>query len=103
MLKRFQQILDTIGREITVYPIQDCGYGDPLTIKTVVSPSRVDEVLIEPGYVVTDYLTVYTNYPLKHRDKIVVDSVNYEVVGVQEFDWHGEAVYFKALCRRLLV
>lgn len=102
MLKRLQQILDAIGREITVYPIQDGGYGDPLAIKAVVSPSRVDEVLIEPGYVVTDYLTVYTAYPLKHRDKIIVDDVSYEVVGVQKFDWHGATVYFKANCRRLV-
>jgi hypothetical protein len=63
---------------------------------------RVEEVLIEPGYLINDYITIYTFAPLRHHDKIRCRGEDYQVLGVQTFNFAGETVYFKANCRRLL-
>jgi hypothetical protein len=97
LASRFKQILNAIGETVTFHPEG----GEPTEIKAVISPARADEIIIEPGYITTDYITVYTSAPLQHRDKIKREDITYEVYGVQMFSWKGETAYFKANCRRL--
>jgi hypothetical protein len=103
---RFTQILRSKGENITLYPIREASetvsYGEGIDIPAIVSPTRVEEVLIEPGYMVNDYLNVYTFTPLRQHDKIRRKGVDYEVLGVQALDFAGETAYFKANCRRLV-
>jgi hypothetical protein len=103
---RFTQILRSNGENITLYPIREAAetvsYGEGIDIQAVISPARVDEVLIEPGYIINDYITAYTFTPLRQHDKIRRKGVDYEVLGVQAFDWKNETAYFKANCRRLV-
>ncbi|MEM4700665.1 MAG: hypothetical protein QXZ51_00800 [Candidatus Bathyarchaeia archaeon] len=105
-LTRFTQILKAQGETITLYPIREAAetisYGDGIDIQALVSPAKIDEVLIEPGYIINDYITVYTFIPLRQRDKVKRKGVDYEVLGVQAFDWKGETAYFKSNCRRLV-
>ena len=103
---RFTQILRSKGENITLYPIREAAetvsYGEGIDIPAIVSPTRVEEVLIEPGYMVNDYLNVYTFAPLRQHDKVRRKGVDYEVLGVQALDFQGETAYFKANCRRLV-
>lgn len=103
---RFTQILNSHGENVLLYPVRQAedrvSYGEPLDIKAVVSPTRVEEIFIEPGYMVNDYITVYTFAPLRQHDKIRRKGEDYEVLGVQAFDLQNETLYFKANCRRLL-
>jgi len=103
---RFRQILRSKGESVTLYPIREAAdkvsYGEDVDIKAVVSPARVEEVLVEPGYIVNDYLTIHVFAPIRHHDKIRRKGVDYEVLDVQEFDFQGETVNRKAVLRRLL-
>jgi len=103
---RFTQILRSKGENITLYPIieaaETVSYGEGIDIAAIVSPTRVEEVLIEPGYIINDYISVYTFAPLRQHDKIRRKGVDYEVLGVQALDFQGETAYFKANCRRLV-
>jgi hypothetical protein len=103
---RFTQILRSKGENITLYPVieaaETVSYGEGIDIPAIVSPTRVEEVFIEPGYMVNDYISVYTFAPLRQHDKVRRKGVDYEVLGVQAFDWKGETAYFKANCRRLV-
>ncbi|MGQ9624297.1 MAG: hypothetical protein ACUVT9_02885 [Candidatus Bathycorpusculaceae bacterium] len=103
---RFTQILRSKGETVTLYPVieadETVSYGEGVDISAIVSPARNDEVLIEPGYIINDYLTVYALAPLRQHDKVRRKGVDYTVLGVQSFDWKGETAYFKANCRRLV-
>jgi len=105
-LTRFTQILRSKGETLTLYPIvetdETVSYGEGIDIKAIVSPTRNDEVLIEPGYVINDYITVYAFAPLRQHDKVRRKGSDYIILGVQAFDWKGETAYFKANCRRLI-
>ncbi len=103
-ITRFTQILRSKGETITLYPIKEAAeeisYGEAVDIQAIVSPMRTEEILIEPGYVISDYIMVYTFAPLRHHDKIRRKGEDYEVFGVQAFDFQGETAYFKTNCRR---
>jgi len=105
-LTRFTQILRVAGETVTLYPVQEAAgsvsYGEGVDIRALVSPARVEEVMIEPGYIINDYLTVHVFAPLKHHDKIRRKGVDYEALGVQEFCFQGEIMHRRAVCRRLL-
>jgi hypothetical protein len=103
---RFTQILNARSENITLYPVKQTdeavSYGEGVELKAVVSPIRIDEVVIEPGYMVGDYVAVYTFVPVRVHDKMRRKSEDYEVQTVQPFDLRGETAYFKSVCRRLL-
>jgi hypothetical protein len=105
-ITRFTQILRSKGENVILYAVREAAdkvsYGEAVDIKAIVSPARVDEILIEPGYIINDYLTIHTFAPIRHHDKIRRKGVDYEVLDIQEFDFQGETVYRKAVCRRLL-
>ena len=105
-LTSFTRIVRSKGEHLLLYPIRQAAdtvtYGEPLDILAIVSPTRIDEIFIEPGYLINDYITVYTFAPLRHHDKIRRKGEDYEVLGVQAFDFQGETAYFKSTCRRLI-
>jgi hypothetical protein len=105
-LTRFTQVLKAQGELVTLYPVVGVGeftsYGEGVNIQAIVSPARADEVLIEPGYIINDYITVYAFAPLRQHDKVQWKGVDYQVLSVQAFNWRGETAYFKAYCRRLI-
>jgi len=105
-LTRFTQVLRSKGENVLLYLIRQAAesvsYGEPLDIKAIVSPTRIDEIFIEPGYLINDYINVYVFAPLRHHDKIRWKGEDYEVLGVQPFDFAGQTAYFKSACRRLI-
>jgi len=102
----FTRILKSKGENVLLYLIRAAAdkvtYSEPLDVKAIVSPTRVEEIFIEPGYMVNDYITVYAFAPLRQHDKVRRKGEDYEVLGVQAFDFQGETAYFKANCRRLI-
>ena len=103
---RFTQILRQNGENTTLYPIKEAqdqtSYGEGLDVKAIVSPARAEEILIEPGYILNDYLTIHVFTPIRQHDKIRRKGVDYEVLDVQAYDWRGETAHFKATLRRLI-
>ena len=103
---RFTQILSSKGENLTLYPVTEAGehtvYGEAVDVKAIVLPAKTEELLLEPGYVTSDYLTLHVFVPLRRRDKIRRNGVDYEVTSVQEFTFKGETAFLKTSCRRLV-
>jgi hypothetical protein len=105
-ITRFTQILRSKGENVILYPVREAGdkvsYGEAVDIKAFVSAGRIEEVIIEPGYIINDYLIIHVFAPIRHHDKIRRKGVDYEVLDVHEFDFQGETMYRRATLRRLL-
>jgi len=105
-LTRFTQILRAAGETVTLYPVQEAAgsisYLEGVDVKAIISPARIEEVIIEPGYIINDYLIIRVFAPLKHHDKIRRKGADYEVLDIQEFCFQGEIMHRRAVCRRLL-
>jgi hypothetical protein len=105
-LTSFTKILNEYGENLELLMIVQAGepisYYDPISIKGVVRNTRQDEIIIEPGYMITDFLTIYTFIPVRHHDKIRRHGIDYEVMSLQLFRLEREPFYFKSICRRLL-
>jgi len=105
-LTPFTRILNSKGEAVLLYPIQQAvetvSYGEPLDILAVVSPLRAEEVILEPGYYLNDYLIFYTFVPVRIHDKIRRKGEDYEVQNRQAFAYENQTSYFKLIARRLL-
>jgi hypothetical protein len=101
----FTQILNAHGENLTFYSAisgETESYAEGVQIKAIVNPTRSEEIFLEPGYVIDDYITAYVFSPLKHHDKLVFKSISYVAIGIQEFRFQGDVMYVKAFCRRLI-
>jgi hypothetical protein len=105
-LTRFTQILNSKGEAVLLYPVRQAvetvTYGEPLDVVAIVSPVRAEEVLLEAGYLLNDYLVFYTFVPVRHHDKIRRRGEDYEIQSVQPFTYENQTIYFKSITRRLL-
>jgi hypothetical protein len=102
----FRAILEKFGENITLYPILEAGetvsYGEGINLKAMVRVEAPTEIVIEPGYAITDYITLQTFLPIRTRDKIRRGGVDFEVGPVKVHRWMGEPAYYQATCRRLI-
>jgi len=102
----FKAILEKFGENVTLHPVLRVGetvsYGEGIDIKAIVSPTRAEEVLIEPGYTVDDFVTLYTFIPIRTHDKVRRHGLEYEIGPVQLFRFRGEHGHYRAVCRRLV-
>jgi len=105
-ITRFTQILRSKGENVTLYPVREASdmvsYGEGIDIKAVGSPGRVEEIFPEAGYVITDYMIIHVFTPIRHHDKIRRKGVDYQVTELQEFDFQGDTLFRRAVCRRLV-
>jgi hypothetical protein len=103
---RFTQILNSKGENLTLYPLKEAGeriaYGEGIDVKAIVLPAKAEEILLEPGYVTSNYLVLHVFAPVRCRDKICRNGEDYEILNVQDFAFKGETAYRKATCRRLI-
>ncbi len=104
-LTRFTQILNAKGENLTVYPIKQVEettlYSAGVDFKAIVLPAKIEETLIEPGYIINDFAVLHTFTPIRHQDKIRIKGADYEVLTVQDFTFRNQTVYLKANLRRL--
>lgn len=105
-LTRFTQVLKSNGENLTLYPItketETTSFGKGVDIKAIVLPQKTDEVLIEPGYLISDYMALHVFSPIRRHDKIRRSGVDYEVTTIQDFRLRDQVAFKKAICRRLL-
>jgi hypothetical protein len=103
---RFTQILSSKGENLTLHPVKEAGertaYGEGIDVKAIVLPAKAEELLLEPGYVTNDYLTLHVFAPVRRRDKIRRNGEDYEIVSVQDFTFQDDVAFRKATCRRLI-
>ena len=106
-LTQFTRILNSKGESVLLFPVRQAvetvDYGEPLDLIAVVSSLKAEQVLIEPGYYLDDYLVFYTFLPVRSHDKIRRQGEDYEVQTVTPFTYANQRVYFKSTARRLLV
>jgi len=102
----FTRLLDLHGENLQLYCVRETtdkiSYGEPLDVKGVVMMGMAGEIVIEPGYMLEDHITVYTFLPVRVHDKIKRAGVDYEVRTVQCFELNGQLEYYKSVCRRLI-
>ena len=82
--------------------VETVDYGDPIELLAVVSQLKAEQVLIESGYYLNDYLAFYTFLPVRSHDKIRRQGGDYEVQTVEPFVFANQRLYFKSTARRLL-
>ena len=103
---RFTQILRSKGENLALHPVTEAGertaYGEGIDVKAIVLPAKTEELLLEPGYVTSDYLMLHVFAPVRRRDKIRRNGEDYEILSVQEFTFKGDVAFRKATCRRLI-
>jgi hypothetical protein len=103
---QFMRMLKSKGEAVLLYQVKQAAdstaYGDPLELAAVVSQLKAEQVLIEPGYILNDYLAFYTFVPVRSHDKIRRQGENYEVQTVEPYVFCNQRFYFKSTARRLL-
>jgi hypothetical protein len=102
----FTRILRKHGENLLLFSViqaaETVSYASAVDIQAIVSPVRVEEIVPEAGYIVTDYLALHVFAPVRYHDKIRRKGVDYEVKEIQEFDFQGDTVFRRLICRRLL-
>src|SRR3990170_7322909 len=103
---RFTQILNSKGENLTLQPITEAGekssYCEAVDLKAIVLPWKAEEILLEPGYVASNYIVIHVFAPIRHADLIRRNGTDYEIITAQEFTFKNETAYHKATCRRLI-
>lgn len=102
----FTRILRSHGENVTLYPVieakKSVSYGEGVIIKALVSPSRTDEIIMEPGYIINDYITLHTFAPIRHHYKLRNKGTDYEIGPVEDYSFQGQLMSRRAVCRRLI-
>jgi len=104
-LTRFTQVLNSKAENLTLHPLIQNGdspaYGEATDIKAIVLPQKTEETLIEPGYLLNDYLVLHAFAPIRRHDKVIRNGIDYEVTSIQDFMLKNEVVFRKATLRRM--
>ena len=77
-------------------------YGEPLDLLAVVSALKAEQVMLEAGYYLNDYLAFYTFLPVRVHDKIRRQGEDYEIQTVTPYTFANQRLYFKSVARRLI-
>jgi len=103
---QFTKILRSKGETVTLYPVREAAatvtYGEALDLLAVVSSLKAEQVMLEAGYYLNDYVAFYTFLPVRVRDKIRRQGEDYEIQTVTTFTFSNQRLYFKSIARRLI-
>jgi hypothetical protein len=103
---RFNQILNSKGENLTLRMQTEAGektrYGEVLPLKAIFVPGKAEEILLEPGYVTSDYMVLHVFVSVRRGDLVSRNGADYEVLDVQEFTFKGDVAFRKVNCRRRL-
>jgi hypothetical protein len=73
-----------------------------LDLLAVVSALKAEQVMLEAGYYLNDYLAFYMFLPVRVNDKIRRQGEDYEIQTVTPFSFANQRLYFKSVARRLI-
>ncbi len=103
---QFTKILMSKGETVTLYSVREAAatvtYGEPLDLLAVVSSLKAEQVMLEAGYYLNDYLAFYTFLPVRVHDKLRRQGEDYEIQTVTPFTFANQRFYFKSIARRLI-
>ena len=113
-MSRFQQILNREGENVTWHKRSLGATPDPETgdlpvswttetIKAIVQPARVEEIIVEAGHTVEDYLRLFTTADIKHGDQITYRGERYEALTPEAYYFRGQLEYYTASCRKMTI
>jgi hypothetical protein len=101
----FSLLLSKGGETVTLYSViqaaNTVSYAKPLEMQAVIKNGSINEILLEAGYVITDYLLCYSLIPVRPRDKIRRRGSDYQVQFVEKQVLKNRTLYYKAQLRRL--
>jgi hypothetical protein len=102
----FTRILKSKGEAVMLYPVREASatvtYGEALDLLAAVSSLKAEQVMLEAGYYLNDYLAFYTFLPVRVHDKIRRQGEDYEIQTVTPFIFANQRFYFKSVARRLI-
>ena len=102
----FSSLASLSGETLSLFPVQEAAdqvtWGEAISFKAVVALGAVGEIVLEPGYITEDSITIYSLLPVRVHDKMRRGGVDYEVLTVQCFDLNGDPQYYKSTCRKLI-
>jgi hypothetical protein len=102
---QFTKILNSKGETVLLYPVRQAKdtttYGEPLDVLGVISALKAEQVLIEAGYYLEDYLALYTFIPTRVHDKIRRQGQDYEIQTMTPYIYKNQRLYFKSTIRKL--
>jgi hypothetical protein len=103
---QFVRLLRSKGEAVTLYPVREAAvtvsYGEPLDLLAVVSPIKAEQIMLEAGYYLDDYLAFYTFLPVRVHDKLRRQGEDHEIQTVTPFTFANQRLYFKSVARRLI-
>jgi len=99
-------VIDGLLRQYGVYgwwkQRQSSGeYLDNVPIRLLKVSTRAEEILIEPGYGSDDYQLILALVAIDHKDRLVFDGTEWDVLPVTKNSGFGEVAY-TAVCRRVI-
>lgn len=101
----FSYTLEEQGERVQLFSVQQAAdattYADPLAMPAVVKNASIKETFIEAGYILTDYLVLYSLLPVRPRDKIRRRGADYEVQTVEKVILENQPLCYKSQLRRL--
>ncbi len=105
--KDFASILNLSGEPLSlnaVSQVNDEDSWDPTGIDFtgVVAVGTVGEIILEAGYAIDDYITIYSAQQLNQHDHITRAGIIYEVKTLHHYDLNGIPQYYKSTCRKLI-
>jgi hypothetical protein len=102
----FTELLGLNGDELTLFPIiaaaDEVSWGQPINLLGMVTIGTATELILEPGYITQERITVFSFLPVRVHDKIRYSGVDYEVITVSDYDMNGDPQFFKSVCRKLI-
>jgi hypothetical protein len=103
----FTELLNLNGDELTLFPIiaaaDEVSWGQPISLLGMVTIGAAAELILEPGYITQERITVFSFLPVRVHDKIRYSGVDYEVITVSDYDYNGEPQFYKSACRKLIM
>ncbi len=104
-LTDFSYMLETEGERVQLFSVEQATdattYAPALAMPAVIKNGNIKETYVEAGYVITDYLTMYSLLPVRPRDKIRRRGGDYEVQSVQKVILENQPICYKSELRRL--
>ena len=91
---QFTKILKSKGEAIQLFPIREAAatldYGEPMDLLAVVSALKAEQVMLEAGYYLNDYLAFYTFLPVRVHDKLRRQGEDYEIQTVTPYNFANQ-------------
>ena len=103
----FASILKLSGETLSLNAVsqvndEDSWSSTATTFSGVIAVGTVGEIILEAGYAMEDYITIYSAQQLTQHDHVTRLGLIYEVKTVYHYDVNGVPQYYKSTCRKLI-